>query len=60
MEAISHAGMCLGVMSKDGVVLSAERRVSSKLLEPTKSNEKTYILDEYVFLFFLSLFLIFE
>ena len=33
MEAISHAGTVLGVLSKDGVVLALEKLVTSKLLK---------------------------
>eukprot|EP00967_Tisochrysis_lutea_P135051 scaffold239142_cov35-Tisochrysis_lutea.AAC.2 len=40
MEAISHAGTALGVLASDGVVLAAEKKMSSKLLEPAKSSEK--------------------
>ena len=32
----------------DGIVLAAERRVVSKLLAPSKTSEKTYILDDHV------------
>lgn len=50
MEAISHAGTALGILSKDGIVLAAERKVTSKLLEQDTSAEKLYILNEYVVL----------
>jgi 20S proteasome subunit alpha 3 len=40
MEAISHAGTALGVLASDGVVLAAEKKMNSKLLEPSKSSEK--------------------
>ena len=47
MEAISHAGTALGILAKDGVVLAAEKKVTSKLLEQdTTSTEKLYILNE--------------
>ena len=48
MEAISHAGTCLGILAKDGVVLAAERRNTNKLLDDVLS-DKIYKLDEYVF-----------
>lgn len=48
MEAISHAGTSLGILAKDGVVLAAEKKVTSKLLESSRSSEKIYLLDEYV------------
>ncbi|KAK5626578.1 hypothetical protein RRF57_002293 [Xylaria bambusicola] len=41
LEAISHAGTAIGILAKDGIVLAAERKVTSKLLEqdtkPTRS-----------------------
>lgn len=48
LEAISHAGTALGVLAQDGIVLAAERKVTSKLLEQDTSAEKLYILNEYV------------
>lgn len=33
MEAISQAGTCVGVLTKEGIVLGAQKRVVSKLLE---------------------------
>lgn len=46
LEAISHAGTALGILAKDGIVLAAERKVTSKLLEQDTSAEKLYILNE--------------
>jgi len=46
MEAISHAGIALGILAKDGVVVAAEKKVTSKLLEQTASSEKIYSLNE--------------
>ncbi|XP_057300546.1 proteasome subunit alpha type-4-like [Hydractinia symbiolongicarpus] len=45
MEAISHAGTCLGILAKDGVLLAAERRNTNKLLDDVYS-DKIYKLDE--------------
>ena len=42
MEAISHAGTVLGVLSKDGVVLAAEKKVTGKLLDMSGSKEGGY------------------
>jgi 20S proteasome subunit alpha 3 len=50
LEAISHAGTALGILAQDGIVLAAERKVTSKLLEQDTSAEKLYILNEYVVL----------
>lgn len=44
MEAISHAGTVLGILAEDGVVLAAEKKVTSKLLEQDKSSEKIFQL----------------
>lgn len=48
MEAISHAGTCVGILSKDGVFLGAEKRIVSKLLDPRKSQEKIFRISEYL------------
>lgn len=45
MEAISHAGTCLGILARDGVVLAAEHQNTNKLLDDVCS-EKIYKLDE--------------
>lgn len=49
LEAISHAGTAIGILAKDGIVLAAERKVTSKLLEQDTSAEKLYVLNECVF-----------
>ena len=50
MEAISHAGTALGILSKEeGIVLIAEKKVTSKLLEQSLSHEKIYLISEQVF-----------
>jgi len=41
-EAISHAGTCLGILAKDGVVLAAEKKVTGKLLDLSASKEGGY------------------
>ncbi|KAJ7569778.1 hypothetical protein O6H91_01G093500 [Diphasiastrum complanatum] len=48
MEAISNAGAAVGVLAKDGVVLAAEKRVTSKLLAASKSTEKMYKIDDHL------------
>merc|ERR1711982_70889 len=48
MEAISHAGAAVGILSKDGVVLAAEKKIMSKLLETSKTTEKMYKLDNHL------------
>jgi 20S proteasome subunit alpha 3 len=46
MEAIGHAGTCLGILAKDGVLLAAERRNTNKLLDEVAYSEKIYKLHE--------------
>jgi len=46
MEAIGHAGTCLGILAKDGVVLAAERRNTNKLLDEVSYSEKIYKLHD--------------
>ena len=48
IEAINNAGTCVGLQSSAGIVLAAERRTVSKLLAPSKTSEKTYVLDDHV------------
>ncbi|XP_042504491.1 proteasome subunit alpha type-4-like [Macadamia integrifolia] len=48
MEAIGNAGSAIGVLSKDGVVLVGEKKVTSKLLQTLKSSEKMYKIDDHV------------
>jgi len=48
MEAISHAGTAVGVLAKDGVVLAAEKKVTSKLLEGKATSEKMYKVDQHI------------
>lgn len=46
MEAIGHAGTCLGILAQDGIVLSAEKRNTNKLLDEVSFSEKIYKLHE--------------
>ena len=46
MEAISHAGTCLGILAKDGILLAAEKKHVSKLLDHASTAEKLYKLDQ--------------
>eukprot|EP01041_Mallomonas_annulata_P001004 gene1004-1972_t len=48
IEAINNAGTCVGLNSKDGIVLAAEKRTVSKLLAPSKTSEKTYTIDDHI------------
>jgi len=46
MEAISHAGTCLGILASDGVVIAAEKRNTNKLLDDVAFSEKIYKLHD--------------
>ncbi|KAL1131121.1 hypothetical protein AAG570_012358 [Ranatra chinensis] len=46
MEAISHAGTCLGILANDGILLAAEKRNVNKLLDESSLSEKIYKLNE--------------
>lgn len=46
MEAIGHAGTCLGILASDGVLLAAERKNTNKLLDDAIFSEKIYKLDD--------------
>lgn len=51
MEAISNAGAAIGLLAKDGVVLAAEKRITSKLLDTNAvgvRREKMYKLDDHI------------
>ncbi|KAK2196341.1 bifunctional Proteasome subunit alpha4/Nucleophile aminohydrolase [Babesia duncani] len=49
LEAINNASLTVGVLCDDGVILVADKPISSKLLEPGKINEKLYKLDSHIF-----------
>jgi len=46
MEAIGHAGTCVGILASDGIVLAAERRNTNKLLDEASTAEKIYKLHD--------------
>jgi len=48
MEAISHAGTALGILASDGIVIVAEKKVTSKLLEQSATSEKIYLLNDNI------------
>lgn len=51
MEAISQAGAVIGVLSKDGIALAAEKKISSKLLDTQAvgvRREKMYRIDDHM------------
>ena len=42
---IGNAGLCIGLVTKEGVILSCEKESTSKLLERGKNSEKIYKID---------------
>jgi len=46
MEAISHAGTCLGILTNDGILLAAEKKNTNKLLDEGVFSEKIYKLND--------------
>merc|ERR1711988_29168 len=47
-EAIGHAGAAIGILGTNGVVLAAEKKTTSKLLESDKTSEKMYMIDNHI------------
>lgn len=47
IEAINNAGTCVGILASDGIVMASEKRVTSSLLAPAKTSEKTYKLSAH-------------
>lgn len=45
MEAISHAGTCIGILTTEGIILASEKKVVAKLLDTTTQAEKIFKLD---------------
>ena len=49
MEAISHSGAAVGLLAgENAAVLAAEKRITSKLLDATRSTERLYQVDDHV------------
>uniref|UniRef100_A0AC34F2X7 Proteasome subunit alpha type n=1 Tax=Panagrolaimus sp. ES5 TaxID=591445 RepID=A0AC34F2X7_9BILA len=48
MEAISHAGTCLGILAADGILIAAENRNVHKLLDEDVLAEKIYRISDNV------------
>ncbi|CAL2030500.1 CBN-PAS-3 protein [Caenorhabditis brenneri] len=48
MEAIGHAGTCLGILASDGIVIAAERKNVHKLLDDSVLTEKVYRLSDNI------------
>ncbi len=51
MEAIGHAGTCIGILAKDGIILAAEKKNTNVLLDDENFfSDKIYKLYEWVVL----------
>ncbi|OII72751.1 proteasome subunit Alpha type 4 [Cryptosporidium andersoni] len=48
LEAINKAAPTIGILCKDGVILAADKAVVSKLLDPGKTLEKLYTIDNHI------------
>lgn len=48
MQAIDNAGAAVGILSRFGVVIAAEKKLTSKLLAKPKTSEKLYVIDDHV------------
>ncbi|CAL9049669.1 unnamed protein product [Musa acuminata subsp. burmannicoides] len=48
MEAIGNAGAAIGILARDGVILVGEKKVTSKLLQTSRSTEKMYKIDDHL------------
>lgn len=44
MEAINHAGTSMGMVTRDGVILAAEKKITGKLLDQGSHQEKIYCI----------------
>jgi len=44
IEAINNAGTSVGILAKDGVIMASEKKITSGLLAPARTSEKTYKL----------------
>lgn len=47
MEAISQAAAAVGIVAEDGVVLAAEKRILSPLLDKRAATEKIFMIDDH-------------
>ena len=48
LQAINNAAAAVGVLSSQGVIIAAEKKIASSLLAPPKASEKMYKLDDHV------------
>lgn len=48
IQAIDNAGAAVGILAKDGVIIAAEKKITSRLLAKPKVSEKLYMIDDHV------------
>ena len=48
IKNIGNAGLYIGIVTKEGVILTCERESSSKLYEKGKHSEKIYTIDRNI------------
>lgn len=48
IEHINQDGSVIGILAKDGVVLCAEKKETSKLFVPTRESGKLYKIDDHI------------
>jgi len=48
MEAIGKAGSAVGILTSEGCILTAEKRITSKLLDIRDNTEKMFKIDDHV------------
>ncbi|KAK1445124.1 nucleophile aminohydrolase [Babesia gibsoni] len=49
LEAINNANLTVGILCEGGIILAADKPISTKLLDTGKINEKLYKLDSHMF-----------
>ena len=48
IKNIGNAGLCIGIVSKEGIILTCEKESISKLFERGKHSEKIYTIDRNI------------
>ena len=48
MEAISHSSSCLGILTKEGILLAAKKKRVARLIDSSVGSDKMYELDSHV------------
>ena len=49
IAAIQNAAAAIGILTQEGIVVVTEKKISSKLLSPSKSSEKIYKIADHCF-----------